>query len=281
MRGNFLGTFTSQRLGFRALTLHQSPLMRGMVLSALVAALVSSICSPMQRSLCELGAFCAAVDLPSVVRPADEEPRQASPAAQLENNELVHPVRSNENWTATSGPITVRAYWLSIHQLYMRVQAPTWTLLRFTPPVCTYRNGWCRTSFLLDDIRMKLPSEYETKASSLGLHHSARRNRDLDFHVCNKARWLSAVKSVVPVSRCRSCSHASITNTGSSADAKAGAALSGSFHVPFGDISLYLLSTRTLTVSNGESVSLASETPHSRQPGSPSFSLPLGPTGTP
>lgn len=231
-RGTFLATVTSQRLSFHALTLRQRPLMRGMVLSALVAALVSSICSPMQRSLLELGAFRAAVDLPSVVRPADEERRQASPAAQLKNNELVHPVRSDENWTATSGPITVRAYWLSIHQLYMRVQAPTWTLLRFTPPsVPTGAAGVARV-FELDDIRMKLLPEYGTKAASIELQHSAWWNRDLGFDVCNTARWLSAVKSVVPVSRCRSCSHANLANTGSSADAKTGAALSGSSRVP-------------------------------------------------
>ena len=151
-----MATFTSQRLRFRTLTFHQRPLMRGMVLSALVAALVSSICSPMQRSLRELGAFRAAVDLPSVVRPADEETRQASPAAQLKNNELVHPVRSDENWTAASGPIKVRAYCLSIHRLYMRVQAPTWALLRFTPlSVPTGAAGVARV-FELDDVRMKL-----------------------------------------------------------------------------------------------------------------------------
>ena len=168
-KGNFLAAFTSQRLSFRALTLHQRALMRGMVLSALVAALMSSICSPMQRSLRELGAFRAAVDLPSVVRPADEERRQASPAAQLENNELVHPVRGDENWTATSGPITVRAYCLSIHRLYMRVQAPTWTLLVFTPPsVPTGAAGVARV-FELASIRMKLLPGYETKAASSDL----------------------------------------------------------------------------------------------------------------
>jgi hypothetical protein len=144
--------------------------MRSVVLTALVASLVSSIRGAMQRSLRELGACRAAVDLPSVVRLADEERRRASPATQLEDNQLVHPVRRDENWTATSGPITVGAYRLSIHRLYMRVQAPTWTLLRFTPPSVPTGAAIVARVFELDDIRMKLLSEFTTKAAGVGLH---------------------------------------------------------------------------------------------------------------
>jgi hypothetical protein len=128
-----VATFTSQRLAFRALTLHQRPLMCGVVLPALLAPLVAGIRGAMECSLLALAAFRAAVALPSIIRPTDEEPLQASPAAQREDHKLVHPSRRDENWTATSGSTTVRAYWLSIHRLYMRVQAPTWTLLRFKP----------------------------------------------------------------------------------------------------------------------------------------------------
>jgi len=102
----------------------------------------------MERCLLEPAATRAAVTLPSVIRPADEEPPQASPAAQLEDNELVHPSRRDENWTAISGASTVREYWLSIRRLYMRVQAPTWALLRFTPPLGP--TGTCRPARLLE-----------------------------------------------------------------------------------------------------------------------------------
>jgi hypothetical protein len=64
--------------------------MRSVILPALVAPLVSGIREPMERGLLERAATHAAVALPSVIRPADEEPLQASPAAQLEDHELVH-----------------------------------------------------------------------------------------------------------------------------------------------------------------------------------------------
>ena len=105
--------------------------MRGVILPALVAPLMPGIRGPMERSLLELAAILAAVTLPSVIRPADEEPPQASPAAQLEDHELVHPRRKDENWTAASGSSIVASYRLSIRWPYMRVQAPTWALLRF------------------------------------------------------------------------------------------------------------------------------------------------------
>ena len=50
---------------------------------------------------------------------------------QLEDQELVHPAREDENWTTTSRSGTVAPYRLSIRWPYMRVQAPTWALLRF------------------------------------------------------------------------------------------------------------------------------------------------------
>jgi hypothetical protein len=142
-----LATFTSQRLSFRALPLHQRPLMRGMVLSALVAALVSSIGSPMQRSLRELGAFRAAVDLPSVVRPADEERRRASPAAQLEDNELVHPVRIDETGQRLQDPSQYAG--TAVHPPAVH-EGPGANLdpPSFHTAVRTYKSGWCRTSFL-------------------------------------------------------------------------------------------------------------------------------------
>ncbi len=105
--------------------------MRGVILSALVAPLVSRIREPAGRGLLGLAATIAAVALPPVIRPTNVERRRASAAAQRENNELVHPRGRDENWTPASASTTVRAYWLSIRRLYMRVQASTWTLLRF------------------------------------------------------------------------------------------------------------------------------------------------------
>ena len=174
-RGDFLATFTSQRLAFRALTLRQRLLMHSVVLPALVAPLVSGIRGPMKRGLLELAAIRGAIALPSVIRPADEEPLQASSTVQREDHELVHPSRRDENWTAISGSTTVRAYRLSIHRLYMRVQAPTWTLLHFTPPSVPTGAAAVARVFELDDIRMKLLSEIETKAAGIELHKSLKR----------------------------------------------------------------------------------------------------------
>jgi len=139
-RSTFLATVTSQRLDFRALPRHQPPLIRRVVLPAFIAPLVAGIRGPMERGLLELAARWAAVALSSVIRPADEEVPQASPAAQLEDHELVHPSRPDENWTTTSRSTTVRAYWLSIRRLYTRVQAPTWPLFHFTA-ARIYRNA--------------------------------------------------------------------------------------------------------------------------------------------
>ena len=112
--------------------------MRCVILSTFVAPLVSRSRTPMNRGLLELAAGVVAVALAPVVRPTDDESFAAPAATQLEDNELVHPARKDENWTATSATITVPTYWLSIRRLYTRVREPTWTLLRFSA-VRTYR----------------------------------------------------------------------------------------------------------------------------------------------
>lgn len=124
-------TVISHRLDFRALPGHQLALMRDVILAPLLAALVLRTRESMARGLCKFSAVLAAVGLPSVVRVADMEPRRASAAAQLEEGQLVHPARTDENWTATAGASTVRTYGLSIRRPCTRVQAPTWTLLSF------------------------------------------------------------------------------------------------------------------------------------------------------
>jgi hypothetical protein len=108
--------------------------MRRVILSTLVAPLVPRIPQTTKRSLLELTAGVVAVALAPVVRPANNESLAAPAATQLEDHELVHPARMDENWTATSATITVLAYWLSIRRLYTRVQAPTWALIRFSAP---------------------------------------------------------------------------------------------------------------------------------------------------
>jgi len=140
MRRNFLATAIRHRLGFRELARHRRPLMRCVILSALVASLVPGVYQPVQGGLLELAAVLGAVPLPAVVRPADVEPLAASAAVQRKDNDVVHPTRMNENWTPTSATVTVRMYWLSIRRLYTRVQAPTWALIRFSA-LGTYRNA--------------------------------------------------------------------------------------------------------------------------------------------
>jgi hypothetical protein len=131
MRSNFLATHIRHCFGFRVLPCLRCLLMRCMVLPPLVASLVSGIRSSSQGSLLKLAAVLAAVALPPVVRPADVEPPATAATIQLEDQELVHPARKDENWTTTSRSGTVAPYRLSIRWPYMRVQAPTWTLLRF------------------------------------------------------------------------------------------------------------------------------------------------------
>jgi hypothetical protein len=120
--------------------------MRRVILPTLVASLVSRSRQPMTRGLLELAAGLIAIALAPVVRPTDDESLAAPTATQLEDNELVHPARKDENWTATSATITVRTYWLSIRRLYTRVQAPTWALIRFSA-VRTYRITPRRATF--------------------------------------------------------------------------------------------------------------------------------------
>lgn len=112
--------------------------MRCMVLSAPVAPLVARIPQPTERGLLEPATGLIAVALAVVVAPADVKSSATSAAVQREDIQLVHPARKVENWTATSATITVPMYWLSIRRLYTRVQAPTWTLLRFSA-IRTYR----------------------------------------------------------------------------------------------------------------------------------------------
>ena len=112
--------------------------MRCVILPTLGAPLVSRIPAPMKRGLLELATGIVAVALAPVVRPTDDEPLAARAATQLEDNELVHPARKDENWTSTSATLTVPTYWLSIRRLYTRVQAPTWALIRFSA-VWTYQ----------------------------------------------------------------------------------------------------------------------------------------------
>jgi hypothetical protein len=105
--------------------------MRCMVLPPLVAPLMPGIRHPPKRGLLEPAAALAAVALAPIVRPADVKAPATSAAIQLEDQELVHPARKDENWTTASGSGTVAPYRLSIRWPYMRVQAPTWALLRF------------------------------------------------------------------------------------------------------------------------------------------------------
>jgi hypothetical protein len=90
-RRNVLAILISQRLTFRALPLHRLGLVGGVILPAQVAPLVSSTRQPMTRSLLELAAILVAIVLPSVMMPAEVEARQASPATQLEDDEIAHP----------------------------------------------------------------------------------------------------------------------------------------------------------------------------------------------
>lgn len=105
--------------------------MLDMISTAFVAPLMPSIRESMSGSLFALAAGIAAVDLSSIVGAADEERPRTVAAAQLEDIEVVHPSRRDENLTTASGPTTVRTYWLSIRRLYTRIQAPTWVLFRF------------------------------------------------------------------------------------------------------------------------------------------------------
>jgi hypothetical protein len=138
MRSKFFATHIRHRLGFRALARLRRPLMGCMVLPSLVASLMPPIRPSLERGLLALAAVLGAVALASIVRPAHVESPAASTALQREDHELVHPARKDENWTTTSAISTVLLYWLSIRRLYTRVQAPTWTLLRFSA-LGTYR----------------------------------------------------------------------------------------------------------------------------------------------
>jgi hypothetical protein len=100
-------------------------LVLGVVLPALVAALVLGIGEPSERGLLDGTAVVAAVSLSPIVATADVERSSAAAAAQLEQEYVVHPARKDENWTTASGSGTVIPYRLSIRWPYMRVQLLT------------------------------------------------------------------------------------------------------------------------------------------------------------
>src|SRR3954453_19744434 len=85
--------------------------MLGVVSSAFFAPLMLGIRKATQGGLPEPTAEVLAVALASVVRTTDDELLPAVAAGQLEDNELVHPSRTGENWTTASRAATVRGYW--------------------------------------------------------------------------------------------------------------------------------------------------------------------------
>jgi hypothetical protein len=85
--------------------------MLGVVSSAFFAPLMLGIGEAAQGGLLELATDVLAVALASVVRATDDELLRAVAAGQLEDNELVHPSRTGENWTTASWTATVEEYW--------------------------------------------------------------------------------------------------------------------------------------------------------------------------
>src|SRR5689334_20907660 len=106
---NFLATHIRHRSCFRPLPRHQCPLLLGVVLSAFLAPLMPGIREAAQSGLPEGATDARAVALAAVVRATDAESLPAVAAGQREDNELVHPSRTAENWTATSETTTVSA----------------------------------------------------------------------------------------------------------------------------------------------------------------------------
>ena len=80
-----------------------------MVLSAFLAPLMPGIREAAQSGLRERATDARAVALAAVVRATDAESLPAVATGQREDNELVHPSRTAENWTATSETTTVSA----------------------------------------------------------------------------------------------------------------------------------------------------------------------------
>lgn len=120
MKRNFFTTHIRHRLCFRSLPRHQRPLTLGVVSSAFVAPLMLGIREAAKGGLLELATDVLAVGLASVVRATDDERLRAVAAGQLEDNELVHPSRTGENWTTASRTATVRGVRArSIHRLYI------------------------------------------------------------------------------------------------------------------------------------------------------------------
>lgn len=128
-RRNFLATHIRHRLSFRSLPRHQRPLMLDVVLSALLAPLMPGIREAAQSGLPELATDVRAVALAAIVRTTDDERLPAVAAGQREDNELVHPSRTGENWTTASGTATVEGYWRGPSAACTwRAQVATWAL---------------------------------------------------------------------------------------------------------------------------------------------------------
>jgi hypothetical protein len=85
--------------------------MLGVVSSAFFAPLMLGVCTATQGGRPEPTTDVLAVALASVVRTTDDELLPAVAAGQLEDNELVHPSRTGENWTTASWTATVEEYW--------------------------------------------------------------------------------------------------------------------------------------------------------------------------
>lgn len=121
-----------------------------MVLAPLVASLVPGICPSPNRGLLELAAVLAAVALAPVVRPADVEPPAASAAIQLEDQELVHPARKDENWTTTSATRN-SAQVLAVHPPAVHegpganLDPPSFLRLRHLQQCAEIRHFWARS----------------------------------------------------------------------------------------------------------------------------------------
>jgi hypothetical protein len=109
-RRNFLATHIRHRLCFRPLPRPQCLLLLGVVLSSFLTPLMLGIRAAAQSGLLELATVGRAVALAAVVRTTDDKLLPAVAAGQREDNELVHPSRTGENWTAASETTTVSAY---------------------------------------------------------------------------------------------------------------------------------------------------------------------------
>lgn len=138
----------------RPLTRRRFALVLDVVLPALVAALVLGIGEPAQRGLLELATVVAAVPLSPIVVTADVERPSTAAAAQLEQRDLVHPARTDKNWTTASGTCTVPTYRLSIRKPYTRVQLVTGpSFVSSAARTYSTRAGYANSPRLSDEVR--------------------------------------------------------------------------------------------------------------------------------